>query len=101
MTDMGFKRCVVEPCLYYKWTTEYGILVWISFIDDLILFGKPDGVKFYKDQLMKMIDCDDIGYLKEYPGVKIDINKEKQVAKLTQPVLLRSFKDEFKYQHFK
>jgi hypothetical protein len=101
MTDMGFKRCAVEPCLYYKWTTDYGLLVWLSFVDDLILFGKPEGVKFYKEQLMKTIDCDDVGYLKEYLGVKIDIDKEKQEAKLTQLLLLWSFKDKFQYQHFK
>jgi hypothetical protein len=43
---------------------------------------------------MKTINCDDVGTLKEYLGVK-------QEAKLTQPVLLQSFKDEFTFKHYK
>ena len=40
-------------------------------------------------------DCDDIGEVKEYLGCKIDIDKKNKALRLTQPVLLQSFKDEF------
>jgi hypothetical protein len=46
-----------------------------------------------KQQMMERIDCDDVGEMKEYIGCKID-RKGRQL-KITQPVLLQSFIDEF------
>ena len=40
-------------------------------------------------------DCDVIGSMDEYVGCKVTYNKEERWIKLTQPVLLQSFKDEF------
>ena len=42
-----------------------------------------------------MFDCEDVGELKEYVGCKIDINNYNQSLKITQPVLIQSFEDEF------
>ena len=44
---------------------------------------------------MTKFECDEVGELKEYVGCKIDWNKEEKWMKLTQPVLLQSFSDEF------
>ena len=44
---------------------------------------------------MNKIDCDDVGPLKDYNRNKIDIEYKKCTMQLTQPVLIRSFKDEF------
>jgi hypothetical protein len=44
---------------------------------------------------MKEFDCDDVGELTDYVGCKIDINKEEGWLRMTQPVLLQSFEDEF------
>ena len=41
-------------------------------------------------------DCDEVGKLNEYVGCKINFNQEEGWIKLTQPVLLQSFEDEFK-----
>lgn len=46
-----------------------------------------------KKQLMERFDCDEIGKLTEYIGCKID--RGDGYMKLTQPVLLQSFQDEF------
>jgi hypothetical protein len=48
-----------------------------------------------KQDIMNSVECDDGGELKEYVGCKIDHDKEKSTLKITQPVLLQSFKDEF------
>jgi hypothetical protein len=42
---------------------------------------------------MSLSDCDDVGPMVEYIGNKIEFGKNK--IKLTQPVLLQSFVDEF------
>ena len=48
-----------------------------------------------KRQMMDRFDCDEVGKLKEYVGCKIDYNAIVGSVKITQPVLLQSFKDEF------
>jgi hypothetical protein len=42
---------------------------------------------------MSLFDCDDAGYMKEYIGNKIEMGDG--MIKMTQPVLLQSFVDEF------
>ncbi|KAL7579260.1 hypothetical protein ACA910_011419 [Epithemia clementina (nom. ined.)] len=100
MNIMKFERHKAEPCLYYRWTDEFGLIVWISFIDDMILFGTPEGVRYYKELFLQQVDCDDVGPLKEYLGAKIDISRKEGVVKITQSVLLRSFRNEFTYRHY-
>lgn len=42
-----------------------------------------------------MFDCDDVGELKEYVGSKVTRDLEGRWIRLTQPVLMQSFQDEF------
>jgi hypothetical protein len=55
--------------------------------------GTRDNVINTKTKLMEYFECDDIGFSNEYVGCKIELNNGK--VKFTQPVLLRSFVDEF------
>jgi len=91
---MGYTRSKADPCLYYKWT-EHGLVVWISWVDDCLVCGSEEGVRIAKAQMMKQFECEDVGELKEYIGCKVERNKEEQWIKLTQPVLMQSYKDEF------
>ena len=36
-----------------------------------------------------------MGWLNEYVGCKVDVDRENRKLKITQPVLLQSFNDEF------
>jgi hypothetical protein len=45
--------------------------------------------------MKKRFDCDEVGELAEYVGCKVDHNKEEGWIKLTQPVLMQSYVDEF------
>ena len=45
--------------------------------------------------MMERFECEDVGDIVEYVGCKIDIDREKQTLKFTQPVLLQSYEDEF------
>jgi hypothetical protein len=48
-----------------------------------------------KASMMKLFDCDDVGTLKEYLGCKVDYDQEAGTMRLTQPVMIQSFQDEF------
>ena len=40
-------------------------------------------------------ELDETGPLKECVGVKLDIDHEQKTMRMTQPVMIQSFKDEF------
>ena len=84
-----------DLCLYYKWKSAFGLIAVLSGIDDIMICGNKEGVLQYKKLLTEKIDCDDVGPLTDYIGNKIDIDCENRSMHVTQPVLLRSFKDEF------
>jgi hypothetical protein len=68
--------------------------MWLTWIDDCIAIGKKSVVERESAQLMSLFDCDDVGSLmKEYIGNNIEIGDG--MMKLMQPVLLKSFDDEF------
>ena len=91
---MGFARSQIDPCLYYKWS-DTGLTVWLSWIDDCMVWGARDNIDKAADDFARHFDSDDVGELNEYVGCKVDHDVEGRTIKFTQPVLLRSFKDEF------
>jgi hypothetical protein len=52
-------------------------------------------VQYAKSLMTDIFDCDEVGELKDYVGCKIDYDREDRSMKITQPVLLQSYKDEF------
>jgi hypothetical protein len=44
LTDMKFKRSAADQCLYYCWTM-YGLVVWLSWIDDCLVAGDKRAVE--------------------------------------------------------
>ena len=94
MRHLGFERSGADPCLYFKWTVT-GLVVWLSWIDDCMVWGKAEQANKEKDGFVDRFDCDDIGEVKEYVGCKIDRDVKDNVFKFTQPVMIQSFRDEF------
>ena len=92
---MGFTRNEVDTCMYWK-LTDKGLVTWMLWVDDCLISGDKEKVQLYKEEMKEMFDCEDVGELKEYVGCKIDRNWERKEIKITQPVLLQSYKDEFK-----
>jgi hypothetical protein len=92
--DMKYTRNKADPCLYFAWTTV-GLIIWISWVDDCLICGNKEGVQEAKAQMMDRFDCDEVGELKEYVGCKIDRDTKEGSIKLTQPVLMQSYTDEF------
>ena len=58
--------------------------------------GPKQGVIKAKQQMKDQFDYDDVGDLNECVGCKVRIDQENGTVKFTQPVMLQSFKDEFK-----
>ena len=48
-----------------------------------------------KEEMAGKFDCDDQGPMKEYVGCKVERDEHEGWIKLTQPVILQSFNDEF------
>ena len=95
MRDMMYKRNGADPCMYFKWTMV-GLVIWLSWVDDCMIWGHKDIVPKENEEFMSRFDCDDVGEVKEYVGCKIDRNEKERSIKFTQPVMIQSFKDEFK-----
>jgi hypothetical protein len=70
LTAKNFKRNAEDPCLYYCWTM-YGLVVWLSWIDDCLVAGDKREVEAAKEKMKSQFECDDLGELNEYVGCKI------------------------------
>jgi hypothetical protein len=68
--NIGLKRSIADPCLYYKW--ERGnLVIMISWIEDNMILGPEDFVMQVKADLMKQFKYDDCGCLEKDVGKKI------------------------------
>ena len=94
MRVMKFEMSKVDPCLYWK-RTENGLVIWLSWIDDYLCVGPTVEVRKAREEMLSLFECDDVGEVKEYLGCKVERNQEKGEVRLTQPVILQSFEDEF------
>ena len=90
MNELGYVWNRVDPCLYYKWGPKLGLIVWLTFIDDMLIVCKEAGMNAVKQQFTETLDCDDIGPMKEYIGTKVDVDSKKCKLKITEPVLWRN-----------
>eukprot|EP00957_Ditylum_brightwellii_P157738 12006003-Ditylum_brightwellii.AAC.1 len=91
---MGYSRKKADPCLMFQWINEL-LFIWISWVNDCLIAGPQDYVKQEKQKMMDMFKCDELGTMDEYVGCKVEQDLKGQSMKITQPVLLQSYADEF------
>ena len=91
---MKYQRSGADPCMYFRWF-DLGLVVWLSWIDDCMVWGPEELVKVAKNEFIQMFECDDVGDVDEYVGCKIVRNYDENSFKFTQPVMIQSFKDEY------
>ena len=94
LKTMQLIRSKADPCVYYRWTHR-GIMLWSSWVDDLLLCGNKKDVLEGQEALKQHFNLDKVGELQEYVGCKVEYDKVNGTMKLTQSVLLQSFEDEF------
>lgn len=73
-----------------------GLTIWILWVDDCVSVGKKESVLQANMGMMDWLDCNEVGKLTEFVGCKLD--REVGKLRITQPVLMQSFVDEFNLQ---
>jgi len=91
-TEMTVNK--VDPCLFYKWKEEK-LLLMLLWVDNFCIMGPEDTVYEHRDRLKELFECKDLGEMHEYVGCLVTRDREKQSVKLTQPVKIQQFKDEY------
>ena len=73
---IGMTRNKADPCVYFKWTNN-GLMLWSSWVDDLLSCGNTHDVISGKETLKQCFHLDEVGELNEYVGCKVEHNKEE------------------------
>ena len=55
MNELGYMQNKMDPCLYYKWDLTNGLIVWLSFIDNMLIICIEEGMDMVKKQLQKQL----------------------------------------------
>jgi hypothetical protein len=92
--QLDYERSKADPCLYSFWF-QGRLVLWLIWVDDCFIAGERLRVHTEKERMKQLFECDDIGEMTEYVGCKVEYNKEERYMKLTQPVMIQSFVDEF------
>jgi hypothetical protein len=71
MGSIGAQRSKVDVCLFYHWTS-IGLLLLISWVDDIMIAGTKEGVAQGKKDLAANFTLDEQVELQEYVGCKIE-----------------------------
>lgn len=72
IVSLGFTRCVLENCLFFKWI-EDKIVVLLLYVDDLLI-GASDLsiINDIKLSISKRFKITDLGPLKRFLNIKVD-----------------------------
>lgn len=72
---LGFKRAESSFCLFVKETPTGAIYV-IVYVDDILIIGKPDGIRETKDEFKKLFTVTDLGVCHYFLGMKLDYSTD-------------------------
>jgi hypothetical protein len=68
---MGYLRSIADPCLYVRWDYEGKMCIWLTWIDDCVVISKDHIVARESAKLMSLFECEDVGPMEEYIGIKL------------------------------
>jgi len=97
--DLGYQRCKVDTCIFYKFFPDGGAVVVTTSVDDcMIVPTSPVGLEELRSALVKELDVTEFGPIEEFLRLRIEqdltnhaltISAEKQINKFfeTHPVL--------------
>ena len=94
MRSVQLERNCVDPCMFYKWVNGSFVIV-LTWIDDFLIAGPDHLIPGIRRDIEAVFDCEDVGVMVEYVGCKVDCNRKERSLKLTQPVKIDKFHDEF------
>jgi hypothetical protein len=91
---MNMAKNAVDPYLFYQWIDKQLIVI-LLWVDDFAMFGPDELVPGIKNELLSLFNCKDVGEMKEYVGYRIERDRENGLIRLTQPVKIQKFVDEY------
>ena len=75
MSSLGFKKSRADCAMFYKWHPIHGLIVWLSWVDDLAGFGEKEAVLEEVSRMSKKFAVDDVGEMTEYLGCILKFNR--------------------------
>ena len=100
MSILQFEKSKADPCLYHKWDKTHGLMVWLSWCNDLLLFGRnKDSVVTEVKELKKHFAVDDVGALEDYLGCKIDFDWSKLSSSISHDMPMPQKPQELSSKH--
>lgn len=83
LTDIGFKTCAADPCVFFR-TDSSGTCFILSHVDDLGLLGSsPRTILSVKSDIKKRVPIKDIGEMGQYLGMEVIRNRSARTISLS------------------
>ena len=73
-----------EPCMFYKHKEGKLVLMVVTFVDDLLIGGTPEEVKWCQENLKKRFNVTDLGIVKKHLGVWYEWKVDNQGNKFIE-----------------
>jgi hypothetical protein len=90
MVLIGAKKRKGDVCFFYA-----GLLVYLKWVDDILIAGRKENVFKAKKELARHFTLDQQGEMMENVGCQIEHDRKNRWKRVTQPVMVQSFRDEF------
>jgi hypothetical protein len=94
MDAMNMAKNAVDPCLFYQWA-DGQLIVTLLWVDDFLILGPDELVPGVNEQLLSLFNCKDVGEMNEYVGCQVERDREAGWMRLTKPVKIQKFVDEY------
>jgi hypothetical protein len=94
MDAMNMAKNAVDPCLFYQWA-DGQLIVILLWVDDFLILGPDELVPGVKEELLCPFNCKDVCKMNEYVGCRVERDREAGWMRLTQPVKIQKFVDEY------
>lgn len=95
LTKEGFKKSQLEPCLYTKMYNDVKVMIAL-YVDDFFVFSNSElETSKITNVLSKNFKIKDLGQLRQCLGMRVTIDKDKNVIKLDQEQYIEKLLNKF------
>ena len=77
LTKVGLRQSKVDPCVFFIKKNNALILIIATHVDDCAIAGKPNDIKWFKNEIKKHFTIKELGPLKKHLGVWYDWGQDK------------------------
>ena len=77
LTKVGLRQSKVDPCVFFIKENNALILIIATHVDDCAIAGKPNDIKWFKNEIKKHFTIKELGPLKKHLGVWYDWGQDK------------------------